>query len=388
MNTFKKLSATMMMAALMASFTTACSSDDNVLEGDVAGEEATFNITCIAPAPTESSTGSRTYSDGQTADCLWYALYVGNYDATQGDTVYSYVGGNLPTLAGAETTMGTSDVAFNAAARPKATINLSLIVGKRYMLIALGAAKNAPYVIDKDTKTLKVDYTSALCSDESRDAFYRMVKFQASKQKSRMTVTLTRPFAQVNVGTAAADWAEADLQGCTPTKTKFVVKQAYKTLNLVDGSVSDPVDATFALNALPAATETFPVTGYNYLSMVYVLVGADSGQTFDCTFAADTFEATGDEWSFENVPMQRNHRTNIYGDGILTFDSNVTIEIDPNYLSDDYNYDAATGFVNGENPEEEYEDPGEDIEDNSEEGEEPEAEEETWEGEEEEEEEA
>jgi hypothetical protein len=207
-----------------------------------------------------------------------------------------------------------------------------------------------------------------------------MVKFQASKQTTRMTITLTRPFAQVNVGTAASDWLEANEQGCTPTKTKFVVKQAYKTLNLVDGSVSDQVDATFALNALPAETEPFPVTGYNYLSMVYVLVGADSGQTFDCTFAADTFEATGDEWSFENVPMQRNHRTNIYGDGILTFDSNVTIEIDPNYLSDDYNYNSANGFVNGEdpNPLAEQPDYGEE--------EEPEAEEETWEGEEEEEE--
>jgi hypothetical protein len=38
--------------------------------------------------------------------------------------------------------------------------------------------------------------------------------------------------------------------------------------------------------------------------------------------------------------MQRNHRTNIYGDAILALNTAITFEIDPDYLSDDYNYNA------------------------------------------------
>jgi hypothetical protein len=360
MNTFKKLSATMMMAALMAGFT-ACSSDEDTLTtDDVAGEAIAYNITCVAPSPAITS---RAYSDGQTADNLWYALYVGDLTAGSTDTTYTLVASNfnIPEYSASATTMGTSTLKFNSDARPKVTIHPTLITGKRYMLIAFGAADNAPYVIDRENKTLKVIYTDALCNDENRDAFYKKVTFLASKKNATsMTVTLTRPFAQVNVGTRQSDWDSADAQGAAPTQTQFVVKKAYDTLNLVDGTVSGEVTATFALNTIPDATHTFPYTGseevadpsgqddlksvqdvhYRYLSMIYVLLCSEK-QTFDCTFTTDVFAASNDELTFANVPMQRNHRTNIYGDAILALNTAITFEIDPDYLSDDYDYTGA-----------------------------------------------
>jgi hypothetical protein len=124
--------------------------------------------------------------------------------------------------------------------------------------------------------------------------------------------------------------------------------------------VSGEVTATFALNTIPDATHTFPYTGseevadpsgqddlksvqdvhYRYLSMIYVLLCSEK-QTFDCTFTTDVFAASNDELTFANVPMQRNHRTNIYGDAILALNTAITFEIDPDYLSDDYDYTGA-----------------------------------------------
>jgi hypothetical protein len=145
------------------------------------------------------------------------------------------------------------------------------------------------------------------------------------------------------VGTGNDDWDAAVNVNAAPAKTYFAVKKAYTKLDVLTGAVSTPVDvAKFAYNAIPSG-ETFPVSDYKYLSMVYVLVGPETGQTFDCTFKADTFEASGDVWEIQNVPMQGNHRTNIYGKTILSFTGDVTVEIDPTYDPDDYNEDLANG---------------------------------------------
>jgi hypothetical protein len=63
----------------------------------------------------------------------------------------------------------------------------------------------------------------------------------------------------------------------------------------------------------------------------------DKQQTFACTFSANTFDA-GSVWEIDNVPMQRTHRTNIYGDGMLTFTQSIDVEIDPDYDLDDFNF--------------------------------------------------
>ncbi len=341
----------LLMAAIGAALG-ACSSDEGVLtDADAAdGEAVTCTVVCEAPALSEQS---RTYSDGQTAKNLYYALYATdeNYE-------------NL-TLDATNTT-ALSTIQFDGSTpRPKAQFDIQLVRGAHYVLVCFGVADGAPYWYDTASHTINVSYANAKCNDETRDGFYRTAQFVATKGMT-LNLTLRRPFAQVNVGTGNDDWDAAVGVNAAPEKTYFAVKKAYTKLDVLTGEVSAQVDeAVFAYNDIPSG-ETFPVSEtvwdnsasapalpnltsgpqqlikpMVYLSMVYVLVGPETGQTFDCTFKADTFEASGDVWEIQNVPMQGNHRTNIYGKTLLSFTGDVTVEIDPTYDSDDYNEDLA-----------------------------------------------
>jgi hypothetical protein len=374
MTTFKKLSATLMMAALTAAFS-ACSSDDIALDDEEVGEEALFTITCQAPEMATSSEGSRAYSDGKTADNLYYALYRGSSVDAKGDTVFTLVHTNVETeayaytapsgAAATRTVMKESSIKFDKQDRPQATLPLRLVLGQRYMLVAFGAATHAPYILDVDNKTIKVDYTNAVCNDESRDGFYKTFRFVASKKNgsSAMTITLTRPFAQVNVGTHDDDWRRAVQQQGTPSQTYFKVERVYGRLNVVTGEVDEQTNAEFAYGDIPDG-ETFPYSSshmeyrpiegqdpnvevpdtYRYLAMNYVLV--NTKESFTCYFKADNFEATKDEMRWDNVPMERNHRTNIFGSGILSMDENVTVVIDPEYITPAYDYTGSQQLLN------------------------------------------
>jgi hypothetical protein len=361
-----------MMAALTAAFS-ACSSDDIALDDEEAGEEALFTIICQAPEMATSSEGSRAYSDGKTADNLYYALYRGSSVDAKGDTVFTLVHTNVETedyaytapsgAAATRTVMKDSSIKFDKQDRPQATLPLRLVLGQRYMLVAFGAASKAPYILDADNKTIKVDYTNAVCNDERRDGFYKTFRFVASKKNgsSAMTITLTRPFAQVNVGTILGDWSKAVQHQGTPAQTYFKVERVYGRLDVVTGEVDEQTNAEFAYGDIPPETETFPYSythepstvgpdgthievdlnqkvtdTYRYLAMNYVLV--NTKESFTCYFKADNFEATKDEMRWDNVPMERNHRTNIFGSGILSMDENVTVVIDPEYITPAYDY--------------------------------------------------
>jgi hypothetical protein len=346
MYNFKKISATLMMAGLLVGFS-ACSSDE-VATPDEEGTDGFVSFVCQAPAM-PASAASRAYSDGQTADNLYYAIYTRTVEGT--DTTFTLTETNV----GGTALSANKPYTFNNEAKPKTTVSIRVATGQDYTVLFFGAADNAPYKFSPRDKTITVDYENALCNDESRDAFYARYDFTAAKTNPTFTVTLRRPFAQINVGTKWADWNVAAKHSMTPAKTSFKVYDAYHTLDMISGAVSDKSDETFELAALPSG-EVFPklkddgTSDYAYLSMNYVLAPQSndanySGENFKVEFATDTYAASGDSWVIENVPFHRNHRTNIFGDGMLTFTQTVEVEIDPAYDLDDYNYSPYAQFV-------------------------------------------
>ena len=100
----------------------------------------------------------------------------------------------------------------------------------------------------------------------------------------------------------------------------------------MDGTTSGSTQVTFASSAVP--TESLVVSGqsYTYLSMNYLLIGADK-TTANFSFEFSDGATTG-ERTFSNVPVQRNYRTNIIG-SILTQQADFDITIDPGYENPD-----------------------------------------------------
>ena len=249
---------------------------------------------------------TRAYSDGTTATKLQYAVYD--------------EGGNLLDALTVE------DAEINGST----SIELQLVTGNEYSIIFWAAAPNAPYTIDFANKTMTVNYQGAVCNDETRDAFYKCHTFTVRGAQTE-TIELKRPFAQLNIGTA--DYAASKSAGYTPTKSAVTVKNIYSTLNLATGEVSGETAATYDYAAIPTS-ETFPVADYEYLAMNYLLVAAEKALV-DIEFGyTETDAAAAKTRTVGSVPVQRNYRTNIYGQ-LLTSDININVEIDPEY-DDDY----------------------------------------------------
>ena len=292
-----------LMAAAFAMV--ACQTDIN--EVGVAGGEVDVTF--------EVGTPTRAYSDGTTATVLQYAVYEGETELTA--LTRSIENGNPDAISISK------------------TVSFKLVTGNTYTVIFWAAAPNAPYTVDFVNKKMTVDYTAAttLSNDENRDAFYKRHTFTVTGAQTE-TIELRRPFAQLNIGTS--DYTASANAGYTPDQSYVKVTKLGDVLNLWNDKV-EGTDAviTFDYAAIPT-TETFPVTGYEYLAMNYLLVDSEK-EVVDIEFAYKE-TSTGDAKTrvVGSVPVQRNYRTNIYGQ-LLTSDVDIVVEIKPEYEEPDNN---------------------------------------------------
>ena len=295
----KKILFGMMAAAVLA---TSCAKELQ----DVAAGDATVTFTVGTP-----EIATRAYSDGATATVLQYA-------------VYDEAGELLPDLTKTDATINGST-----------TVELQLTTGNTYSVIFWAAAPNAPYTVDFTAKTMTVDYTAAVSNDEARDAFFKRHTFTVTGAQTE-TIELRRPFAQLNIGTA--DYAASTSAGYTPVKSTVTVKSIYSTLDLWDGAVADEAEVTYDYAEI-AKNEAFPVAGYEYLAMNYLLVEAEK-ELVDIEFGYTETDATAAKTrTVGSVPVQRNYRTNIYGN-LLTSDVDINVEIKPDYNEPAHELDA------------------------------------------------
>lgn len=284
--------------AAAALLVTSC--NDEMDNGLKTGDEGTVTFTAQLP----SEMGTRAFADGLTAKHLQYAVY----EAGQSTPLKVF---------GDETTVVGEAEMVNL----KKSVTLKLTSGKSYDVIFWAdATTDSPYTFNPASQEVSVDYSKVNNNSDNCDAFFKKETITVSGNQS-VDVKLTRPFAQVNIGTDDFDAAKAS--GLEVTQTEVVAK-AFATLNLATGKVADEADRTFTMKAIPTASDgEFPVAGgYKYLSMDYLLVGADKA-TVDVAFNYGGPQSR----TFTNVPVQRNYRTNIYGSLLTnTTDFNVVIE--------------------------------------------------------------
>lgn len=282
------------------------------------------NVVFTAQLP--DGINSRAFNDGEKAKVLKYAVYE----------------------TGTKTVIYSSD----QTDAPKATYNnmtftlsLPLVKGQTYDLVFWAESETAdsatsPYTFTPSDQTIKINYDGIKCNDESRDAFFTSVTDFTVTGASQQSVQLYRPFAQLNIGTN--DLTVADRAGIKHKTTKVVVKDVYKTLNLLDGKASDEAEVTFDHAERPTS-ESFPVATYDYLAMNYLLTGSvpvendvnnAQKETKDITIFFNDEDANEiNKFNLSAVPFQRNYRTNIYG-ALLTSTVDYTIEVVPGFNDD------------------------------------------------------
>lgn len=287
--------------AATAAFAGSCTNEENV---NTPQSDGTVSFQVSLPV----NLGTRAYGDGLTATTLHYYVY----EKSMGDTAE-------PVFKG--------EAQFTNL---NASFSIKLIASKTYMIaLWADAGTSSPYTYNLTERSISVSYEGATAQDEKRDAFYKFLEDVTVANAPTTAISLTRPFAQINVGTS--DFDDATKSGWTITQSGLKVTGAGTKFNLTTGEVTASSDTEIAFANAAIPTENFPdgteKSVYKYLSMNYILTGTKTTVDVKMTVTDGT---TPKELSYTNIPVKKNYRTNIYG-ALLTNSTTFNVTISPSF---------------------------------------------------------
>lgn len=230
----------------------------------------------------------------------------------------------------------------------KTTVSFQLIKDQKYNFVFWAQTPTSGYYTIDGTEGLKkitANYEGKKSNDENFDAFYAVEKNLTINGPVTKTISLKRPFAQINVATT--DVLKA---GETTSKVNFDGAMAAVTVKdvptvfspLTDG-FSESADVAFASAAIPEGD--FTITGstetYKYMAVNYVFA-PEEGTVYDVE-ASLKVEGKDVALKVPSAPVKRNFRTNIYGN-LLTSSADFDVTVVPGFGGED---NISPIFVNG-----------------------------------------
>ena len=330
----RKIYLILAIAGIM--MTTACSNENNepIIATDEANVTFTVNLDGI---------DSRTISDGTTVDQLVFA-------------VYDDEGNEIPALR-------QNDIQIE---NKQATVTTKVAMGQKYSFAFWaqkkkeGSLNDNGYYNTTDLKDVVVSY-EGFANDENRDAFTASYTIEKVTGEINETITLYRPFAQVDYVCDIEEWTKLMNASYKLVGSNLVVDAgAYTHYNVLTGEASHPTEApiTFALsnwwydnyddiNGFCSFVSTRNGDSYDnlcpttdgdkfWLSMNYILATpqvTNLGHSVMNIYGLKNYNPTPVPIELNEIPIQRNHRTVIHVSDLTTTVS-LIIEIDPNMSGD------------------------------------------------------
>lgn len=285
-----------------------------------AGDEVTATFKVALP---DAGVGTKaTIADGTTVDQLIFAVYGADKNEIKA--------------------LRQEDVVIT---NKVADVSVKLVKGEKYYFMFWGQKKGTGYYNTDDLKAVKINY-DGMSNDETRDAFYAKKGPMVVSEAFSETITLHRPFAQINFGSSDKDAAAA--AGLAVTESQVTVEGVYDTFNAFDNKYSGDVDVTYTFAATPDADAANPqvltVEGqdYQYLAMNYVLAKNEKALVnLKGEFKLNNGKVVTVDVS--NAPISKNYRTNILGD-LLTVEGKFHIIVDEKF-NGEYNMDESGQFI-------------------------------------------
>ena len=308
----------MLFASALAGLFLAASCQQENLEPVAGKGQVTFTIEAPAAIQTKA------IADGLKVDELIYEVWITGATPNQENL------SNATRLYQARTDMKYDE----ANTRMYANITLDLVNDQNFTVLFWAQKSgidvyNTNWLNAVTYKPNTADGGYAYAANDNRlDAFYAKA-FVSDGATSTPTVTLRRPFAQVNLCTLNNKDAAQ-----TPSDYNIALSQSKMRLDAVPTVFNVATSAAtkykameFVYNAVPSdEDQMITVNGkeYYYAGMNYVFAGANIALTYDiATKLNGTVDANVNN-TIANVPLKENHRTNIVGN-LLT--SKVDYEI-------------------------------------------------------------
>lgn len=326
----KKIYLILAIAGIM--MTTACSNENNEPASE---SNVTFTVNL-------DGIDSRVISDGTTVDQLVFAVY-----DDQGNEI---------------TALRQNDIQIE---EKQATVTTKVAMGQKYSFAFWAQKKkdddnlnNNGYYNTADLKDVVVSYEGN-ANDENRDAFTASWSIEEVTGSINKTITLYRPFAQVNFVCSMEEWTNLMNSNYLLVGSDLVVDAgAYTHYNVLTGEASQPTTTPITLERSKQwdtyGADTFCgfVTTKNgeeydnlcttddgdkfWLSMNYILATpqvTNLGHTSMNIYGIKNYTPTPVEIALDAIPIQRNHRTVIHVSNLTTTVS-LVIELDPNMSGD------------------------------------------------------
>ena len=220
-----------------------------------------------------------------------------------------------------------------------AKVNFQLVKDQTYNFVFWAQTTETGYYTIDETEGLKkitADYTTHKdANDENRDAFFATESFKVTGPVTK-TVTLKRPFAQINIGTkdqlkaGSATAPAIDFTGAKSSVTVTGVPTVFSPFAATpETMLTVPATVTFASAAIPTGPLKVNETDYNYLAMNYVFAPAE-GTVCDLTAEIVLTGREPIQLSSPTTPIKRNWRTNILG-SLLTSSVDINVVVDPSF---------------------------------------------------------
>lgn len=300
-------------------------------------EPVSMSDTVSITVQTPGAMSTKAIADGTNVNEVHYAVYMTN-EETGYERFYLEGEGTEPLAQGSV-----------AMQNKYATVEFELLQDQDYTVIFWAQVKDAGHYVLGDLRQISAKGTEVEGNDESRAAFFAKYEFNTDEHKDH-TVTLVRPFAQLNLGTTVASLTPV-LTGQTSSYTIDVQKSAVaisgisKTFSTITGKAqAEETEFTYTIADTPAkAGEKLMVSGteYHYVAMNYLFVPENE------KLVKVSYEITTDKGvvvnEIENVPFKANYRTNIIGN-LLTSKTQFKILVDETFYGD-FNGDENGNFA-------------------------------------------
>lgn len=349
------------LAAIGLLLSPSCSDENEVLSGSDNEALVSFNVNLADGISTKA------ISDGGTAR----TLYVKVYDVEKNE------------VPGLDQILTIDDGSLSK------TVTITLVKGKTYNFLfwtqytTNEPGWDNPYTIG-EAGEISIDYLKMKSNDEKCDAFVGIKEnYKVESAEATTSVELKRPFAQLNFLTTADDIKRAAAAGiltagisetATAFQTSVTIPGAATTLDPWTGKVSGYQAVTFAVNAAPfkvkrtnISTPAVPgdftveadagnkititpdegtATDYYVLATNYFLVNPSASATgeidgitqllFTDNVTLLVAESNYPGLAVPNIPVQKNHRTNIYGN-LLSVGGTFDVIMDNDFETGDNN---------------------------------------------------
>ena len=328
-----------LVLVLSALLLTSCQRDE-LQGGTISGEEVTVSISAVMPGDGGAVVKSNDNPGNgfEVNRCILEVYLLGDEDGSVTASLY-----------------GTRQV-VKVEKLTAAFEDLNLITGQKYRLVLWADHVDDPENglgtdLYYDTENLpSVSYKSGTeyeSNEDSRDAFFKVEEFEVDGPEDR-TVSLTRPFGQINIITTDYGLIPSTHPDLLPVRVKLAFRSIPTSIDLVNGTVNDMAEVTTSTAVYIAGLDVDGEEDSKQLSFDYILAPAE-GQTVVSEFTMSFLKEDGTtsvakDYTFESIPVQRNYRTNVSG-ALLTDRAGLSIEVKPDFDGSDIPVDADAVYV-------------------------------------------